>query len=219
MGEAKRRKAWRDLEAATRPDDPAKEAPAGAQYDASYDEHRNRLRGHFPRIPDKEIGLAWMRSWGAEQDLREGRPEEFPTMPGHVVMHLICERHDGASLSGAVPVDKIDDVITEWKRGGQSRRDTRDAIFAEMQLQKHLSESTANSCIAAALAMAFTSEAAPTLRLIAADGNLRLIYFIERFLDGGRKALNFRLVGSDQRDPFPPVLPVAVMPPTTLPQD
>jgi hypothetical protein len=185
--------------------------------DPGYERFNAKLRRLLPKIEEREIGLAWMRAGNPNPEIPIGLAEDFPTMPGHVLMHVLLE---SASLNAALPVGKIDEVVELWRKSGLSRTDTRQAIFDEMLLNHHLDEGCGNAITAGLFGLAFTSDAAPLLRARAGDGFLRITYTVESYLDasaGGKRAINFRLAALDQRDP-PASIPLSVMRPTARPK-
>jgi hypothetical protein len=156
-----------------------------------------------------------MRTEDPNPEVPLGLAKAVPVQRGHVVMHVLC---DDASLNAALPVEKIDETVEVWRRSGLSRQDTRQGIFDQLILNRHLSESYGNALMVGLFGLAFTSEAAPLLRAQADQGFLRITYTVETFLDAaGRQAINFRLAASDQRDP-PASIPLGEIGPTVRPE-
>ena len=185
--------------------------------DPGYGRFHAKLRRLFPKLEEREIGLSWMRAADPNPGVPSGLPEDVPVMPGHVVMHLL---YDDGSLNGALPVEQIDEAIEAWRSTGLSRVETRQGIFDEVALNRHRTEDAGSGIMTGLVWLAFTSGAAPTLRQLAAQGFLRITYTVETYLDaaaGGKRAINFRLAGSDQRDP-PMSIPLSEQPPTVAPE-
>jgi hypothetical protein len=183
--------------------------------DPGYEQFNAKLRKLMPKVEEREIGLAWMRTKDPNPEIPTGLAEAVPVQKGHVVMHVLC---DDASLNAALPVEKIDETVEVWRRSGLSRQDTRQGIFDQLILNRHLSESYGNALMVGLFGLAFTSEAAPLLRAQADQGFLRITYTFETFLDAaGRQAINFRLAASDQRDP-PASRPLSGIGPTVRPE-
>jgi hypothetical protein len=177
-------------------------------------EHRHHLRQLFPKIAEREIGLAWMRSEGAGTDVRDAPPEAWEVMPGTLQVHLLF---GNATLSGAIPVGRIDEAVAAWQACGMSRNATRDAIATELALSRHMLSDTGNSLLIAALGLPFTSEMAGLIKTqMAGSTPMRLTYEIEHFELNGRRAVNFRLMLSPQDAPVPRAS-LAAMPPTAFP--
>jgi hypothetical protein len=141
---------------------------AGAQTDRGYETHRANLRRLFPGLKEREIGLSWMRAQGAGADVPHSEPEAAPSMPGHVLIHLLYG--EGGSLSAALPVDKIADAINAWNAitakldPETRRRDVQSFIFRAMATKQHVIQEQANGIMTLALGLAFTSPAGPALR-------------------------------------------------------
>jgi hypothetical protein len=137
-------------------------------------------------------------------------PEYYPVREGCVVVHVI---HGSATLSAGFPVESIDQWVAGWRRIGFKRQDARETIAHLMQQNLHVENVIARGILVCVIAIAFTSRGADTLRQFAAEGFLRLTCTIETYSANGGTAVNFRLAGSDQRQP-PMIIPLAEMPPT-----